>query len=97
MGYCYYLIREDNRTCFELGKHVGDWAEYLGDWRSPIVLLPEHEETLTLVLAQLMPDVPTHYPPFVAKSIINWSEGQPFYFAGEETREDYELTGSRYR
>ncbi len=29
MGVCYYLIREDTRTCFDLGK-VGYWREVFG-------------------------------------------------------------------
>lgn len=110
MGYCYYLRRDDNRTLFELGKHVGDWGEVLGE-REPIVLTHEHEATLAAWLAHQMrsdggwklPDV-DGYARHCAREIVRWADGQPFRFIGEDGYDDWDdgvsnpdfVTGTRF-
>jgi len=93
MGYNHYLRRDDNRTLFDLGKHVGDWMEALGGG-APIVLGPEDEPALASALAA---DIATWggtfgpsfesadgYARHVAKAIVTWCDGNPFRFVGED-------------
>lgn len=90
MGICYYLVREDDRTIYELGKGTGDWGEALGmgtEWDGctgpEVTMGMDRAEWLTTELERLSDDlgpVPPGYYADVATDILRWAEGRPFRF-----------------
>jgi hypothetical protein len=110
MGQEFYLVREDNRTLFELGKFTGAWREWLGRGNA-IVVVDGFEETLAGLLAgDLVSWMGTQvdadaYAALIAHRIVTWAGGQPFRFASEqdcererwgEDGDPWPVTGTRY-
>lgn len=119
MGQEFFLMREDNRTLFELGKHTGGWREWLGRGNA-IVVVDGLEETLAgllaLDIASWVPpghtqhfsvgvDTAEGYAGLVTRRIVEWADGQPFWFASDdeceterwaEHDEPWPITGTRY-
>ncbi len=111
MGQEFYLVREDNRTLFELGKHAGAWREWLGRGNA-IVVVDGLEATLAGLLAIDIaswmggPQINAEaYGALIALRIVAWADGQPFRFASDnecererwgEDGEPWPVTGTRY-
>lgn len=99
MGQEFFLVREDNRTLFDLGKSTGGWREWLGRGNA-IVVVEGLEETLagllTLDIASWNPaygdatasiaidEMNAIYGALVARRIVEWADGQPFRFASDQ-------------
>lgn len=94
MGIEYYLVRDDDRTLYALGKGTGSWGSFMGrrDWEegpgSPMTIVDAG------ALASLMHeaaqvdewdlDVATlDYFIDVATDVVRWSGGMPVRFVDE--------------
>lgn len=88
MGTCYYLVRRDNRTGYDLGKSYG-WD---GAFAYPMVLKAADVDTLVDLIVQTSKPYgwcqtkkDREYLRIVALDIVDWSEGQPFEYHSEHS------------
>lgn len=88
MGTCYYLVRRDNRTGYDLGK-AWEWGDVFGRDGTPIVWTDVDylerrlsESWHDLLMRGLLPP---GYLRRVAEDILDWSEGKPFEFHSEHS------------
>jgi|CXWL01.1.fsa_nt_gi hypothetical protein len=84
MGLEYYLVREDNKTAFDLGK--GEWQRVFGtsDEPIPFVLTSKYVSVENLAgMIEWLFDNDIDYAKQVATKIFSWAEKGSVVFINE--------------
>ena len=94
MGICYYLVRRDVRTIYDLGKAL--FLQDIFGKQQPMRVSADDVDTLVAqILAAQYWELPETYWRAVVLDVVDWSEGHPFEFHSENSSllEDIEMDG----